>query len=268
MKCLNKDEGKLLTVGVLARKVGVTVRTLQYYDAIDLLVPSEYSEGGRRIYSRHDIIRLQQIIFLKSLGFSLEKIRDRLFSTESAGELKQVFKQQKEMLTSQVSHIQETINLMTKVINEIKIGSEIDVDILFTIMEATKIGNPYSFMMRHFSKGQIENFSSCFENEDTVSEFNKTSQALFAELIELYKQKEDPDGIKGQKLAAKWWNLVIFFTKGDPKLIQNMFDIGANEDNWPSDVKDLKEATTSFLGMALNTYLKNNNIKLPLKEAR
>lgn len=123
---------------------------------------------------------------------------------------------------------------MTKLINEIKLGSEIDGDTPFAIMEAIKIG---------------------FKNEDTVTEFNKTAQVLFAELIELYKQKEDPD-IKGQKLAAKWWNLVIFFIKGDPKLIQNMLDIGANEDNLPSDVKDLKEATTSFLGMALNTYLK------------
>lgn len=157
---------------------------------------------------------------------------------------------------------------MTKVINEIKLGSEIDVDTLFAIMEAIKIGNPYSFMIRHFSKDQIKNFSSCFENEDTVSEFNKTAQALFDELIELYKQKEDPEGLKDQKLAAKWWNLVIFFTKGNPKLIQNIFEIGANEDNWPSDVKDLKEATKSFLGMALNTYLKNNNIKLPFMEAR
>lgn len=101
---LNKDEGKLLTVGILARKAGVTVRTLQYYDTNGLLVPSEYSEGGRRMYNRHDIIRLQQIIFLKSLGFSLEKIRDRLLPTKSAGDLEQVFKQQKEVLLSGNAH--------------------------------------------------------------------------------------------------------------------------------------------------------------------
>ena len=265
---MNKDEGKLLTIGVLARKGGVTVRTLQYYDINGLLVPSKYSEGGRRMYNRHDIIRLQQIIFLKSLGFSLEKIRDRLLPTESAGELEQVFKQQKEVLIGQISHIQEAVNLMTKAINEIKLGSEIDVDTLFAIMEAIKIGNPYSFMIRHFSKDQIENLSNCFGNEDTAAEFNKTSQALFTELIELYRQKEDPEGIKGQKLAGKWWNLVILFTKGDPKLIQNMFELGANEDNWPSNVKDLKEATKIFLGMALNIYLKNNNIKLNFMEVR
>ena len=49
---LKKDEGKLLTVGELARKGGVTVRTLQYYDSNGLLVPSEHSEGGRRHWNR------------------------------------------------------------------------------------------------------------------------------------------------------------------------------------------------------------------------
>lgn len=265
---MKKNEGKLITVGVLAQKFGVTVRTLQYYDTNGLLIPSKHSEGGRRMYNRHDVIRLQQIVFLKSLGFSLDKIRDRLLPTETAGELEQVFKQQKEVLTSQILHIQEAVNLMTKVINEIKLGSEIDMDTLFTIMEAIKIGNPYSFMIRHFSKDQIENLSSCFGNEETKVEFNKSAQALFAKLIELYNQKEDPEGIKGQKLAGRWWNLVILFTKGDPKLIENMFELGANEDNWPSDFKNLKEATNLFLGVALNTYLKNNNIKLPFMEGR
>lgn len=265
---MNKDEGKLLTVGELARKGGVTVRTLQYYDTNGLLLPSEYSEGGRRMYGRRDIIRLQQILFLKSLGFSLEEIRDRLLPTESAVELEQMFKQQKEVLIGQMSHIQEAVNLMDKVIDEIKLGSEIGIDTLFAIMGATRLGNPYSFMIRHFSKNQIENFFSRFENEDAAVEFNKTSQALFAELIELYQRNEDPEGIEGQKMAARWWDLVMLLTKGDPELIQNMFAVGANEDNWPSDVKDLKEATKSFLGRAISTYLKNNNIKLPFMEGR
>ena len=54
---MDKEKNKLLTVGELARKGGVTVRTLQYYDKNRLLVPSEYSEGGRRMYSKLDIIR-------------------------------------------------------------------------------------------------------------------------------------------------------------------------------------------------------------------
>ncbi|MHB1654327.1 MAG: MerR family transcriptional regulator [Desulfitobacteriaceae bacterium] len=265
---MDKEENKLLTVGELARKGGVTVRTLQYYDTNGLLIPSEYSEGGRRMYSWSDIIRLHQILFLKSFGFSLAEIRDRLLPTESAVELEQMFKHQKEVLSGQISYIQEAVNLMDQVIGEIKLGGEIGIDRLFVIMEATRQGNPYSSMIRHFSKDQIINFFNCFVNEDDADEFNKNTQALFAELIELYRRNEDPEGSEGQRLASRWWDLVMLLTKGDPVLIQNMFEIGANENNWPSDAQDLKEATTSFLGRAMSAYLKNSNIKLPFMEGR
>jgi len=265
---MDKEGSKLLTVGELARKGGVTVRALQYYDTNGLLNPSEYSEGGRRMYGKSDIIRLHQILFLKSFGFSLEEIRDRLLPTESTPQLEQMFKQQKEVLVGQISCIQEAVNLMDQVIDEIKLGGELGIGRLFVIMEATRRGNPYSFMIRHFSNDQINNFFNCFENENDADELNKNTQALFAELIELYRRNEDPEGSEGQRLAARWWDLVMLMTKGDPVLIQNMFEIGANEDNWTSDAQDLKEATKSFLGPAISTYLINNNIKLPFMEGR
>ena len=263
---MDKEENKLLTVGELAHKGGVTVRTLQYYDTNGLLIPSEYSEGGRRMYGRRNIIRLHQILFLKSFGFSLEEIRDRLMPTESATELEQMFKHQKEVLVVQISYIQEAVNLMDQVIDEIKLGGEIGIDRLFAIMGATRLGNPYSFMIRYLSEEQMEYYFNRFENEDDAALFNNNIKTLTAELIELYQRNEDPEGSEGQKLAANWWDLVMLLTKGDPALIQNMFAVGANDDNWPSDFQDLKEATKSFLGRAISTHLKNNNITLPFME--
>lgn len=64
-----------MTVGEAAKKMGVTVRTLQYYDKEGLFSPSAESEGGRRLYTDKDLITLHQILSLKSLGFSL-KISD------------------------------------------------------------------------------------------------------------------------------------------------------------------------------------------------
>ena len=64
-----------MTVGEVAKKMGVTVRTLQYYDKEGLFSPSGKSEGGRRLYTDKDLVRLHQILSLKSLGFSLEDIR-------------------------------------------------------------------------------------------------------------------------------------------------------------------------------------------------
>lgn len=63
---------KLFTVGELAKRCGVTVRTLQFYDQNGLLTPSRYSEGGRRLYGIDDLLRLQQILFYKGFGFPLE----------------------------------------------------------------------------------------------------------------------------------------------------------------------------------------------------
>lgn len=69
-------EDDLMTVGELARRVGVTVRTIQYYDQKGLLHPSSKSEQNQRLYSRDDEERLYRILTLKYLGFSLAQIKE------------------------------------------------------------------------------------------------------------------------------------------------------------------------------------------------
>src|SRR6516165_4312051 len=65
-------------VGELARRTGLTVRTLHHYDDIGLLRPSLHTESGHRLYTEGDVARLQQVLSLRQLGFSLEEVRDCL----------------------------------------------------------------------------------------------------------------------------------------------------------------------------------------------
>src|SRR5438105_8916320 len=67
-----------LKVGELARRTGLTVRTLHHYDEIGLLKPSLHTEAGHRLYTAGDVVRLQQVLSLRQLGFSLEEVRDCL----------------------------------------------------------------------------------------------------------------------------------------------------------------------------------------------
>src|SRR3954454_20352220 len=67
-----------LKVGELARRTGLTVRTLHHYDEIGLLAPSLHTDAGHRLYTAGDIARLQQVLSLRQLGFSLEAVRDCL----------------------------------------------------------------------------------------------------------------------------------------------------------------------------------------------
>lgn len=62
--------------GEFARMAGVTLRTIRYYDKQNILKPSLISEAGARFYTDEDFARLQQILLLKYLGFSLDDIRE------------------------------------------------------------------------------------------------------------------------------------------------------------------------------------------------
>jgi DNA-binding transcriptional MerR regulator len=76
------------TVGEVARTAKVSVRALHHYDALGLLVPSERSAAGYRLYGVEDLERLQQVLFFRELGFALEDIRgimsDPLFDRRAA----------------------------------------------------------------------------------------------------------------------------------------------------------------------------------------
>src|SRR5260370_25473425 len=68
----------LWRVGELAKRTGVSVRTLHWYEEIGLLSPTQRTEAGHRLYAAEDLGRLQQIRSLRLLGFSLDEIRDCL----------------------------------------------------------------------------------------------------------------------------------------------------------------------------------------------
>src|SRR4051812_38450541 len=62
------------TVGQVAERSGVTVRTLHHYDEIGLLRPSRRSASGYRLYTDADLVRLQHVVVYRRLGFSLEEV--------------------------------------------------------------------------------------------------------------------------------------------------------------------------------------------------
>ena len=95
-----------MTVGEVAKKMGITVRTMQYYDKEGLLSPSAESEGGRRLYTDKDLVTLHQILSLKSLGFSLDDIKRRLISLETPTDVATA-------LTEQADSIREKIEQLT-----------------------------------------------------------------------------------------------------------------------------------------------------------
>ena len=65
------------TTGEIAKLCGVSVRTVQYYDSRGILIPSELSEGGRRLYSEDDLAKMKTVCFLREMGLPINTLPDR-----------------------------------------------------------------------------------------------------------------------------------------------------------------------------------------------
>ncbi|MGN0415845.1 MAG: MerR family transcriptional regulator [Agathobacter sp.] len=103
----------LYTTGELAKKCNVSVRTVQYYDERGILVPTDLSEGGRRLFSEEDVATLETICFLRDLDISIKDIAEILESDES----KKVIEL---LLDEQEKNIEEDIKRKTEQLEKIK----------------------------------------------------------------------------------------------------------------------------------------------------
>jgi len=80
------NRGDLSRIGEVADRLGVSPRTIKYYEEIGLLIPGERSPGGFRLYAEPDVERLRRILRLKDMGFSLAAIREFISVRDEARE--------------------------------------------------------------------------------------------------------------------------------------------------------------------------------------
>ena len=110
----------LYTTGEIARICGVSVRTVQYYDTRGLLMPTELSEGGRRLYSEEDCNKMRVICYLKELGFSLGQIATLLKEEESEAVIETILSEQLYLLKEELADKQKQINKVKEVMQALK----------------------------------------------------------------------------------------------------------------------------------------------------
>jgi len=107
------------TVNKLAKLAGVSVRTLHHYDQIGLLSPSSRGfDSGYRYYGREEMLRLQQILFYKELGFPLKEIKKIM--DEEGFDVLESLKFQKREISKQIARHQQLLRTLDKTIDEVK----------------------------------------------------------------------------------------------------------------------------------------------------
>ena len=108
------------TTGELAKLCGVTVRTVQYYDARGILIPSELSEGGRRLYSEDDVKRMKIICFLRGLDLPIDAIAQILKEEHPEKVISLLVEQQEKALSEEIADKEEKLEKLRELKNGLK----------------------------------------------------------------------------------------------------------------------------------------------------
>lgn len=137
------------TTGELAKLCNVSVRTVQYYDTRGILVPSELSEGGRRLYSDEDLKRMKIICFLRDAGLPINSIGELLSEEDPGSVISILLEQQEQALREELSERQAKLELVTQIQRELK-GIE------------------------HFSVETIGDIAYMMENRKSLNRFHAT----------------------------------------------------------------------------------------------
>ena len=139
------------TTGEIAKLCGVTVRTVQYYDTRGILVPTELTEGGRRLYSEDDLKRMRIICFLRDLGLPIDSISQLLSETDPGSVISLLLQQQEQALKQELSERQEKLGKLETLRRELKSLETISVDsigdIAYTMSNRKKLKKLHMSML-------------------------------------------------------------------------------------------------------------------------
>ena len=139
------------TTGEIAKLCGVTVRTVQYYDTRGILVPSELTEGGRRLYSEEDVKRMKIICFLRELGLPIDSIGQLLAEEDPGSVITLLLDQQEKVLKQEIGEREEQLQKLSELKTGLKSVSEFSVesigDIAYSMTNRKKLRNLRIFII-------------------------------------------------------------------------------------------------------------------------
>jgi DNA-binding transcriptional MerR regulator len=195
----------------------MTVRTLHHYDEIGLLVPSERTASGHRLYTYHDVARLQQIQSLRMLGFSLDVIRQMLDTPEQLSS-QQVVTMQLERLEQQIADQQQLAARLRKLTRYLDSTTDAPVTDLCAIIDTSLK------LERYFTSEQLATLDA--RSDAIGAERIRAVEAEWAEIIPAVRAHmvsgTPPDDPALQALAIRWKALVDEFTGGDADLARRV----------------------------------------------
>ncbi|KEF35260.1 MULTISPECIES: MerR family transcriptional regulator [Deinococcus] len=235
-----------LRIGELARRSGVTVRTLRHYDQIGLLRPGERTDGDHRLYSEGEVRTLHQIQTLRTLGLSLEQIRAALH--DPAHDPAQVLAAQIRMLEERLERGRALLERLRRLdprgaswaelLEVIRMNEKVEkmLDVARQVGEQPKFDDEQA----RYLEGRREAVG-----EARIQEVEAEWPRLMAEVLREMEAGTPASDPRVLDLARRWQGLVAEFTGGRQ-------DIGGTlNESYQAHMPPEMQAMWSYVGEAM-----------------
>ncbi|MFN4118856.1 MerR family transcriptional regulator [Acidovorax sp.] len=244
----------LLKVGDLARRTGLTVRTLHHYDEIGLLTPSGRSDAGYRLYSQADVQRLHGIQTLRQMGLALSDIGELLAGDGVAPE--RIINQQIRALDQQITQATELRGRLSMLRDGLMAGAEPDMG---NWLEALALMTTYG---KYFSAAELKQIFSSWG----------LIEADWLVVKDLVRSAMDrglpPDAPEVQALAYRWMALMLHWMGGDMDLLERWGHMFRTEPSTqgrnhapPGDMIEYIETAIKMRMAVLEKYLTRDDLR-------
>lgn len=196
-------------IGEVAQRAGLTARTLRHYDQIGVLVPSERTGSGFRLYSDGDLARLYRIMALRRIGFSLEEIGDTL--DREGDDPRPMVRRHLQRLELQLRLAQALRDQLAHILDVLDRSDAPSGDLFIEVIEVMKT------MEEYYTAEQLEQLDQ--RRRELGPEAIERVQKEWAELFEEFERHRlagtDPAAPEVQALSRRSEDLVAMFTSGD-----------------------------------------------------
>ncbi|MBO1004644.1 MerR family transcriptional regulator [Pseudogracilibacillus auburnensis] len=244
-----------MKVKEVAELVGISVRTLHYYDEIGLLKPDNITESGYRLYSERNLEQLQQILFFRELGFPLKEIRMMMenpaFSQFEALQMhKKVLLKKREHLDILIKTIDKTIAFskgeieMTK--EERFAGFNFDQDEFE--QEARERWGDEAI---DASKAKIANLS---KNEKRNME--EAFEEVYTKLAEV--RYFPAESVEAQQAIEEWWVYLNKIGNYTLEAFKGLGEMYISDERFTKNIDAYGEGLAQFMCDAMRVFAENN----------
>ena len=246
-----KGEG-VYQASQFARRAGVTVRTLHYYDRVGLLRPGGRTRAGYRLYAERDLARLEQIVALKFIGFPLKQIRELL--NRKPVDLGAALRLQRTIIEEKRRRLALAVEAIERAERTVSTGAgrrasrsravtgsgEDDTwEALRSIIEVINMEQKMDWTKKYYSEEAQAAIAE--RGKQWTPEMLEKSQQDWADLIRDVEAAvaggEDPASVHAQALATRWQALIAAFTGGNPEVAKGLNRLYSDQQSWPSTFK-------------------------------